>query len=65
MNGTTWALLSAYAQHLKKEGETVAAERLAAQLFTFEPPGRELSEAMSRLRWVRVAPLGRPVVPLV
>jgi hypothetical protein len=49
VNGATWALLSAYAQHLKQSGEQSEAERLTVALFCFEPSGRELSTAMSSL----------------
>lgn len=49
MNGETWALLSAYASFLNSLGQRKEAQHLTLVLYPLEPPGRDLSEAMSAL----------------
>lgn len=49
VNGSTWALLSAYAGFLNQLGQRVEAQQLTLKLYPFEPAGRDLSEAMATL----------------
>jgi hypothetical protein len=49
MNGSTWALLSAYASFLSHVGQRNESQHLTSVLFPLEPCGRDLSEAMSSL----------------
>jgi hypothetical protein len=49
MNGCTWVLLSAYASFLSQLGQRNEAQHLTLVLHPLEPPGRDLSEAMTFL----------------